>query len=244
MYVNLSSLSVSLPEEPPEPSLSSCDHTHSTPTNVSDSALLSSEPTRRSLRRLGVKPDTTGLPYYAPAKPRTPRKDSDTSQEMELVEEESSSRRLSIEKSATPSENIIASDLQSSSSPKHVIDVTEKECGSTAMRRLEFTPPLSEDEGVVQTDTGQTITDNDKCVIETTTAAAHSDAAVEREEKREVVIDKHKMVQLFEDTVEFSKNWSVEQMMRLHSTLEQLAFRHRLSWNRTGLLEVCMYFTL
>ena len=73
---------------------------------------------------------------------------------------------------------------------------------------------------VEQSDTGQTATD------------ARSDYRV--------IWKQTEMMQLFEETIEVSSNWSVEQMIRLHSTLEQLAFRHRLSWDRTGLLEVCV----
>ena len=201
---------------------------------------------------MGVKPDTTGLPYYAPAKPRTPRKDSNTSQqigqeEVEVVEEETSSRRQSIDVSASPPVIVVASakDLHSSSSPQPVTDhisVAENECKTTAMRRLEFTPPIpEEDKGVEQSDTGQTATDarSDTGMIENETTAVCSDME-EGVERREVIIDKQKMMQLFEETIEVSSNWSVEQMIRLHSTLEQLAFRHRLSWDRTGLLEVCV----
>ena len=51
-------------------------------------------------------------------------------------------------------------------------------------------------------------------------------------------MDKQKMMRLFEEAVEMSEEWLIKRMVRLHSTLEQLAFRLRMSWDRAGLLEV------
>ena len=96
VYVFFSSSHMCYVEEPPEPVQDRSVLSHSTPNantghthshNISELAHLSlhSEPVRRSLRRLGVKPDTPGLPYYAPAKQCTPRKDSTTSQQIDQL---------------------------------------------------------------------------------------------------------------------------------------------------------------
>ncbi len=49
----------------------------STLSSINTPTLLAYEAPRRSLRRQGILPMVEGLPYYAPARPRTPRKQDD-----------------------------------------------------------------------------------------------------------------------------------------------------------------------
>ena len=116
-------------KEPSEPVQNRSDPSNSTPNintghthphNISDPAhsSLHSEPVRRSLRRLGVKPDTPGLPYYAPAKQRTPRKDSTMSQQ---IEQEESMITEEVEEENVKSDQIHINELSCSPRSVHVV---------------------------------------------------------------------------------------------------------------------------
>ena len=129
-----------------------------------------------------------------------------------------------------------------------------KEGKNSTARRLEFAPLLPQNEeehdmAVDQTDSrlAEGITDahTDTQVAAGEENAIDKSASIETlvvsdelADKREVMLDKQRMMRLFEEAVEMSEEWSIERMVRLHSTLEQLAFRHRMSWDRAGLLEV------
>lgn len=71
MYIDLTSFVDELPYKPPLRRLF-----YSTPGDVTESgkqkhsALSSTEPTRRSLRRMGINPESRGFPYYSPSKLR------------------------------------------------------------------------------------------------------------------------------------------------------------------------------
>lgn len=54
----------------------------------------------------------------------------------------------------------------------------------------------------------------------------------------QVSIDGRSLVELFERIVKGTDCCSVEEMERIHTTYRQLVFRHRMSWERQGLLEV------
>lgn len=60
--------------------------------------------------------------------------------------------------------------------------------------------------------------------------------------QKQVSIDGRGLVELFERIVEGTDGCSVEEMERIHTTYRQLLFRHRMSWEREGLLEVSCVF--
>ena len=55
---------------------------------------------------------------------------------------------------------------------------------------------------------------------------------------KQVMVDKKGLLEVFERIVKETEGCSVEDMERIHTTYQQLVFRHRMSWEREGLLEV------
>jgi hypothetical protein len=55
---------------------------------------------------------------------------------------------------------------------------------------------------------------------------------------KEVVIDRQRQLDLFHHVARATESCSVEQMDRLHSTLEHIVFRHRMTLDKQRLIEV------
>lgn len=53
-----------------------------------------------------------------------------------------------------------------------------------------------------------------------------------------VMVDKGRLVRVYDSAVQCSSGWSLEQLLQLDSTLNQLVFRHRMNWDKTLLLDV------
>ena len=256
------------------------------------------EPMRRSLRRLGVKPDSGGMPYYAPPKPKTPKKeDVESNQDEEkntidgerkeeeekeemmedvnevytddvingsIHEENSSSLVTSIHEENSSSlvtsihkEN--SSSLVTSIHEENSSSLVHKENSSSLVtsglaRRLSFdnkingrkrsrskseVSPDSLNEEITLSPSQDCISKvtNDSTIIElnpSVSDGSNNDLIVQGE----VVIDKTKLLMLYKRVVSLTDSCSTEQCLKLHSTLNQLVFRHRMVWNRQALIEV------
>lgn len=55
---------------------------------------------------------------------------------------------------------------------------------------------------------------------------------------KQVAVDRKGLLEVFERIVKETEGCSVEDLERIHTTYQQLVFRHRMSWEREGLLEV------
>ena len=139
---------------------------------------------RRSLRKKGLRPHLEGLPYYAPPKPRTPKKDEGSKQEETTLDimttdsrDSATTRRLSFED--TFCDRFLSLTIPSIKTPS---------------------PPLKE---------------------------------------QHLIIDKNKLVSLFDRLVRITADCSVETCLKIHSTIGHLIFRHRMDWNKQELLKVC-----
>ncbi len=75
-------------------------------------------------------------------------------------------------------------------------------------------------------------------VAQATKTAAVCNSATAQHQERVVSVDGRGLVELFERIVKGTEVCSVKEMERIHALYEQLVFRHRMSWEREGLLEV------
>ena len=331
-------LSQTLPVESPHSKTtverSASQDVDASPTNVS---LL--DPPRRSLRQKGLNPIVDGLPYYAPAKPRTPRKHDDAegaesnvnmsynvssnakgscdevvgsksedeipksvnsaqsestnelttagaersggtltegesmpvkTNGVERQDEESPKHHLGgnsksrflrnsqvkrkllrEEHSTTPqqpsggsSENSSWSAVRhkkrtsSSSAPVHAQNGLE-ESADTALETF----MSSEDEGSMPMETFSLATEhrNSRQNSSSVDHVNQEEALSVSTRQDLVVLDRQKLLGLFERVAHVTESCSVEQMEALYSTLEHLAFRHRMKNDRRRLLEVCFH---
>lgn len=55
---------------------------------------------------------------------------------------------------------------------------------------------------------------------------------------RKVCVDGKGLLEVYERIVQATEGCSVEAIERMHTTYQQLVFRHRMSWQRDDLLEV------
>ena len=69
---------------------------------------------------------------------------------------------------------------------------------------------------------------------------SHEDSTHNRGQspQKNLVMDKGKLVRLYDSVVQSTSGCTVEQLLQLDSTMNHLVFRHRMNWDRTLLLEV------
>ena len=200
----------SLPYLTPRASLSS------KPTDLQDDRSLE---VRRSLRNLRVQPDTNGLPYYAPSKSRTPRKQ----------EEESSKEPRS--EDITMCDNETDAPVMSDSVIQHdnqtfEFNVVIQKALSISSRKLSF----STKQKTSSTSSGSFDTRS--------TSSAPPPFMAPPTLQKQVIIDRARLVQLFNKVVKSTASCSVDECLKVYAMLSQLVFRHRMEWNREQLLEV------
>ncbi len=56
-----------------------------------------------------------------------------------------------------------------------------------------------------------------------------------------LIINISKLKELFSRIVQLTNECSVDTNLKIHSTLSQLIYRHRMNWNKGELLKVCVY---
>ena len=161
-----------------------------------------------------MKPDSHGIPYYPPPKPRTPKKeqkDKQDNEEQEMINEQD----LEGEEPCTvfsDNESLVLED--ESTDPPNPVS-TSKSSLRLPLRRLNF------DE------------------ISTETSRVSSGAAFSPNgSENEVIVDQGRLLKLFSRVVSLTEGCSVELCLKLHATLSQLVFRHRMTRDKMELIEV------
>ena len=209
------------------------------------------EPMRRSLRRLGVKPDSGGMPYYPSPKPKTPKKEdvkSNQDEEENTIDGERNEEEKVMEDiSEVYTQDVINSSIREENSSSLVTSrLTRRLSFDNKINRRkrsrsesEVSPDsLNEEEITLSPSQDRTSkVTNDSTIIElnpSVSDGSNNDLIVQRE----VVIDKTKLLILYKKVVSLTDSCSTEQCLKLHSTLNQLVFRHRMVWNRQALIEV------
>ncbi len=182
---------------------------------------------RRSLRKLRVQPDTDGLPYYAPSKPRTPRK----------REEESSKEPKTEDVTMSDNDRDAPVISDSSSSVQHDNQTTEfnvviQKSLSISSRKLSFSTKH------------KTSSTSSGSLGRRSASSAPPPFVATPTLQRLVIIDRARLVQLFNKVVKSTASYSVDQCLKVHVMLSQLVFRHRMEWNREQLLEVHVFDVL
>ncbi len=194
---------------------------------------------RRSLRQQGVQAEEEGFPYYSPSKTRQPKEegessDHDTMQqgegEIELTAQSEpakmdASRRNSLQNSHVRRQIILP--LVDHSPPAPLTNGTTESLDSLSMDLSLVTTAA---EALVEMGTPP------KSVQDIVTLPSPS--AVD------VSIDRGRLLALFERVVVATEGVSCEQMERIHAMLGHIVFRHRMTANRSGLLEASCVITL
>ena len=195
---------------------------------------------RRSLRRLGVQPDSHGLPYYAPSKSRTPRKDESFS--APLLEEEDDERSHTPRALSDSDMDLSLSDIHVDKDSLPIEDISNGVSGlkSLPLRRLSFEESSKGKTKSVSSCSSSL--DNPGPLVQGASPSLATPTApptAPPTAQNIVTVDRSKLLLLFNRVVEATDGCNVDQCLRTHSTLSRLVFRHRMSLNKDKLLEVC-----
>lgn len=202
------------------------------------------EPMRRSLRRLGVKPDSGGMPYYPPPKPKTPKKedeeentiDGERNEEEKVMEDVNEVYTHDVINDSIHEEN--SSSLMTSGLIRRLSFDNKINGRKRSRSESEVSPDSLNEEEITLSPSQDRISKvtNDSTIVElnpSVSDGSNNDLIVQRE----VVIDKTKLLILYKRVISLTDSCNTEQCLKLHSTLNQLVFRHRMVWNRQALIE-------
>ena len=226
------------------------------------------EPVRRSLRKMGLNPETKGFPYYSPSKVKD-GKDVDTCTDEGknvddpiINETDESLLDLSDQSNkSTPfsSSHDIHSNKTNQNGTARQLNFNEKQPDkptsqaqtrrhSNSSTNLDThkdpTPPLSQDiKDTPPPDEPQSLDVSLpigplKDIVSFISSSLNSSEGTNFFVQADVTIDKERLLKLFKHVVNDTSTYNVDQLLRLHSHINHTVFRHRMSWDKSALLEV------
>uniref|UniRef100_A0A1X7TLY5 Bromo domain-containing protein n=1 Tax=Amphimedon queenslandica TaxID=400682 RepID=A0A1X7TLY5_AMPQE len=219
------------------------------------SSTASNEPTRRSLRKMGINPESGGFPYYSPSKLRCGSNSSGATHPQDEEEESNEASRLNQDSAKTSTTDPKPTPVERSSEPGGDVGV------QAVSRRLSFHGESStkQSHGV----TGDVLCNFNSytpslCSMsshgETDTASNNLVLTIEEDRGREgngmtqtvslspasqqeLVVDNVRLSTLYDSVLEKTGGLSVDKLLQLHSHCSHIIFRHRMKADKTELLQ-------
>ena len=222
------------------------------------SSTTSNEPTRRSLRKMGINPESEGFPYYSPSKLRCGSNSSGATHQQDEEEESNDASRNHQDPAKT-----------SATDPKPTAVERNSETGGdvgvqAVSRRLSFhgdsslkqshnvvadvlsninshsTPSLCSMSSHGETDTPIDTSNNVILTIEEDKGREGNGRTqtVSPATQQELVIDNVRLSKLFDSVLEKTEGISIDSLLQLHSHCSHIIFRHRMKADKTELLQV------
>lgn len=177
---------------------------------------------RRSLRKLGVQPDSYGLPYYASSKQRTPLKMN------EDREDEGEGDNDKENGTGGPDNNNNADDAMDTPLVNKTDNVPPPSKLNPKMPGFTDFPR----------DMMLCLSSVDSSRISTKSSIGSTPHCTPSPPPNKVIVDMFKLSELFDKVVRKTENRNVDACLKIHSVLNHLVFRHRMELNKGKLLEV------
>lgn len=225
------------------------------------------EPVRRSLRKMGINPETKGFPYYSPSKVKN-SKELDTSTDEGkigdnpiVIETDESLLDLSDQSNKSPfgsSHDIHSNNTTQNGTAARQLNFNEKQpdkpVSQVQTRRCssnnnldthkDLTPPLPQDikdtsplDDPLSLDVSLPISPL-KDIVTFVSPSLDSSEGTKSLAQTDVIIDKERLLKLFQRVLNETSTYNVDQLLRLHSHINHTVFRHRMNWDKSALIEV------
>ena len=223
------------------------------------SSTTSNEPTRRSLRKMGINPESGGFPYYSPSKLRCGSNSSGTHPQDE-EEESNESSRLNQDSTKTSTTDPKPTPVERTSETGGGVGVqavsrrlsfhgesstkqSHGVAGDVLCNFNSYTPSLCSMSSHGETDTAS---NNVVLTIEEDKGREGNGrtqtVSLSPASQQELVVDSVRLSTLFDSVLEKTGGLSVDKLLQLHSHCSHIIFRHRMKADKTELLQVftCM----
>ena len=229
------------------------------------------EPIRRSLRKMGINPETTGFPYYSPSKVKnskeldtctdegkigdnpvvtetdeslldlsdqsnksTPFGSSHDIHSNKTTQNGTAARQLNFnEKQPDKPVSQVQTRRHSSSNSNNSLD-THKDPTSPLPQDIKDTSPLDHPQSL---DVSLPISPL-KGIVNFVSPSLDSSEGTNSLAQADVMVDKERLLKLFQRVLNDTSTYNVDQLLRLHSHINHTVFRHRMNWDKSALIEV------